>query len=203
MWMKLTNGKLTEVILDSLGEGLFTVDKDFRINSLNRAGEQMFIVKKSEVIGDFCKNVFKSKRCFGECPIERVLENGASVFDLESEMVTKKGRRVPVKINANVLKDTDNKPIGGVVSFRDMSHLETIQKNLVRASGFHGVIGRHKSMLEIYNLIEEVADSRSSVMITGESGTGKEMIADAIQQISNRKNKPFVKINCSVSRPSY
>ncbi len=199
--MKLTNGKLTEVILDSLGEGLFTVDKDFRINSLNRAGEQMFGVKKADVIGDFCKNVFKSKRCFGECPIERVLENGASVYDLESEMVTKKGRRLPVKINASVLKDAENKPIGGVVSFRDMSHLETIQKNLINASGFHGVIGRHKSMVEIYKLIEEVADSHSSVMITGESGTGKEMIADAIQKISSRKDKPFVKINCSVFPP--
>jgi len=199
--MKLTNGNLTEVILDSLGEGLFTVDKDFRINSLNRAAEKMFGIKKSEVIGDFCKNIFKSKRCFGECPIERVLENGNTVFDLESEVVSKSGRRVPVKINANVLRDADEKPIGGVVSFRDMSHLEEIQHNLVMASNFHGVIGQHKSMFEIYDLIKEVADSNSSVMITGESGTGKEMIADAIQKISSRKDKPFVKINCSVFPP--
>ncbi len=196
--MKITNGNLTEVILDSLGEGLFTVDQDFRINSINRAAETMFGVKRTNVIGDFCKNVFQSKRCFGDCPIERVLKNNQPVFDLESQILNSNGQKIPVKLNTNVLRDPDGKPIGGVVSLRDMSHLEEIKQNLLSSSNFHGIIGQHKSMFDVYELIEEVADSNSGVLITGESGTGKEMIADAIVASSNRKNKPFVKINCSV-----
>lgn len=199
--MKLSNGKLTEVILDSLGEGLFTVDQDFRINSINRAAESMFDVKKIDVVGDFCKNVFQSKRCFGDCPIERVLKNEQPVFDLESQILNKSGQQIPVKLNANVLRDNDGKPIGGVVSLRDMSHLEKIEQNLLSSSSFHGIIGQHKTMYDIYELIEEVADSDSSVLITGESGTGKEMIADAIVESSDRKDKPFIKINCSVFPP--
>ncbi len=199
--MELQNKALTQDILDSLGEGLFTVDKNFRINSLNRAAERMLGIQREKVIGDFCKNIFRSKRCFADCPIERVLEQGQPVFELESELKQKNGRKIPVKLNANVLKDAQARPIGGVISFRDMSYLEKVNDNLLTTSNFHGFIGHHKSMQDIYNLIEEVADSDSSVLITGESGTGKELIADAIVKISKRKDKPFVKINCSVFPP--
>ena len=199
--MKLTNGQLTEAILDSLGEGLFTVDKNFRLNSFNRAAEEILGIDRNEVIGDYCKNVFKTKRCLDDCPIQKVLESGQNIYDLESRMIDRYGRKFPVKINATVLRDQNNKPIGGVISFRDMSHVESIHKKLMNTSNFHGIIGMHKTMREIYNLIEEIADSNSSVLITGESGTGKELIADAIQKLSHRRNKPYIKINCSVFPP--
>lgn len=196
--MKLTNGSLTEIIIDSLGEGLFTVNKECRVNSFNRAAEKILGIKREEAVGEFCKNVIKSKRCFGECPIQRVLENGDGVFDLESDFTKKDGQTIPIKLNAAILKDAFDNPVGGVVSFRDMSYLEKLQQKNRTVRNFHGVVGQHKNMTEIYTLIEEVSESDSSVLITGESGTGKEMIANAIQQTSLRKDKPFTKINCSV-----
>ncbi len=199
--MKLNNGQLTEVILDSIGEGLFTVDKEFKIMSFNRAAEKILGLEKKIVLGDFCKNIFKSSRCFEECPIERVLENDQNVYDLEAVLETKKGQKVPVKLNAAVLKDADKTPIGGVISFRDMSHLEHIEKELLTTSNFQGIIGQHKAMKEIYNLIEEISDTDFSVLISGESGTGKEMVANAIQKLSKRKDEAYVKINCSVFPP--
>ena len=200
--MKLNDEELTKVILDSLGEGLFTVDKDFRVNSINRAAEEILGLHKSDVIGDFCKNIFKTKRCYAECPLEGVLEKGENLYDIESEFCHQNGTKIPVRLNAAVLKDLDQEPIGGVISFRDMSYLEKIKKSLIGASTFHGVIGQHKSMVDIYSLIEEVAESDSSVLIIGESGTGKEMIANAIQKVSRRKSEPFIKINCSVFPPT-
>ncbi len=199
--MAVGNNRFTEVILDSLGEGLFTVDKEFRINSFNRAAEKILGIKKEEAIGDYCKNVMKSKRCYEDCPLGRVLETGKNLYDFESELIHRNGRRVPVKINAAVLKDYDDSPMGGVISFRDMSYLEAIKGDLLTRSNFYGIIGQDKSMQEIYTLIEEVADSDSNVLIQGESGTGKEMIADAIQKTSRRRDKPFIKINCSVFPP--
>ena len=199
--MAVGNNRFTEVILDSLGEGLFTVDKEFRINSFNRAAEKILGIKKDEAIGDYCKNVIKSRRCFEDCPLGRVLETGKNLYDFESELVHRSGRRVPVKINAAVLKDYDDSPLGGVISFRDMSYLEAIKGDLLTRSNFYGIIGQDKSMQEIYTLIEEVADSDSNVLVQGESGTGKEMIADAIQKTSRRRDKPFIKINCSVFPP--
>lgn len=199
--MKIRNKQLNEVILDSLGEGLFTVDQEFRIRTFNRAAEKILGIKRDDVLGDFCKNVFQASRCLEECPIRKVLESGHNMFDLEGELHDRSGQRIPVKLNAAVLKDENGEPIGGVVSFRDMSHLEEIHRSLLTRSNFYGIIGQHKLMQEIYNLIEEVSDSDSSVLIHGESGTGKEMIANAIQKTSQRKTKPFIKVNCSVFPP--
>jgi PAS domain S-box-containing protein len=53
-------------ILESLGEGVFTVDKSFRINFFNKAAERITGHRREEVIGEFCKNVFKSKVCFSD-----------------------------------------------------------------------------------------------------------------------------------------
>ncbi len=105
---------------------------------------------------------------------------------------------LPIKLNAAVLYNENSEPVGGVISFRDVSELEAIKKNLEKRTQFHGIIGHSKSMLEIYDLIEELNDSDAPVFIKGESGTGKELVANAIQETSSRKNEPFVKINCSV-----
>jgi two-component system NtrC family response regulator len=62
--------------------------------------------------------------------------------------------------------------------------------------GFHGIVGTSKSMKDIYRFIQRVAASDISVLICGESGTGKEVVAHALHQQSQRKNNPFVVVNC-------
>jgi DNA-binding NtrC family response regulator len=63
--------------------------------------------------------------------------------------------------------------------------------------GFEGIIGRSHLLLNVFDLITQVAPSDASVLILGESGTGKERIADCIHNLSPRKDKPFVKVNCA------
>jgi transcriptional regulator with GAF, ATPase, and Fis domain len=60
----------------------------------------------------------------------------------------------------------------------------------------HAIIGRSERMKSVFDLVEKVADSDSTILITGETGTGKGLVAKAIHQSSNRKNKPFISINC-------
>jgi len=70
-------------------------------------------------------------------------------------------------------------------------------KNEGETSGFAGIIGRSPLLLNVFDLVTQVASSDTSVLILGESGTGKERVADCIHQLSPRKDKPFVKINCA------
>lgn len=185
-------------ILDSIGEGLLTVDKNFKVNFFNRAAEQITGYKRDEVLGQYCKYVFRCEMCETKCPIGIILETGNSLYDFRSSIEIKDGSRKPVKLNAAILKNGNKEPVGGVISFRDLSELEALKKDPSSTSNFYGIIGHGKSMQEIFKLIQEISDSDTAVLIQGESGTGKEMIANAIQATSRRKTEAFVKVNCSV-----
>ncbi|MGA2975600.1 MAG: sigma-54 dependent transcriptional regulator [Spirochaetia bacterium] len=72
-----------------------------------------------------------------------------------------------------------------------------MQEELERRSGFASIIGRSAEMKQVFEMVRQVAPSRSSVLITGESGSGKEMIAEALHYNSPRKDKPFIKLHCA------
>ena len=189
---------IRDEILDSIGEGLLTVDKNFKINFFNRAAEQITGYNREEVLDQYCKYVFKCELCESKCPIGLILESGNTLYDYRSNIEIKNGNRIPIKLNAAILKNETEEPVGGVISFRDLSELEAIRKDRSSVTSFYGLIGHGKAMQEIFELIREISDSDAAVLIQGESGTGKEMVANAIQVTSKRKNKPFVKVNCSV-----
>ncbi len=190
--------KLKDHILESIGEGVFTVDKNFRINFFNKAAEKITGYDREEVKGRFCKHVFRSKLCYTDCPIALALKSHKNIYDYESSIVCKAGSKKPIKLNSAVLYNDDDEPTGGIISFRDISELSVLRRNLEDTTQFHGVIGNSKQMQEIFELIKEIADSSTPVFIHGESGTGKEMLANAIQATSQRCSEPFIKVNCSV-----
>jgi PAS domain S-box-containing protein len=192
------NNNLKDHILESIGEGVFTVDKNFRINFFNKAAENITGYKRENVVGKFCKNVFRSQLCFTDCPIALALKSERTIYDFESHIKAKDGSSKPIKLNSAVLYNEKNEPNGGIISFRDISELAGLKQCLSEETNFHGVIGHSKQMLDIFQLIRELSESKAPVFIHGESGTGKEMIANAIQATNNRSNEPFVKVNCSV-----
>ncbi|MCF8262262.1 MAG: sigma 54-interacting transcriptional regulator [Melioribacteraceae bacterium] len=191
------NDKLKDHILDSIAEGVFTVDKDFRINFFNKAAEKITGYASDEVVGKFCKHVFKTEMCYLDCPISLVLKSKKNLYDFDSSIHTI-DRTKPIKLNAAVLYNEKEDPCGGLITFRDQSEIEILRKYYSETTQFHGIIGHSKSMKEIFSLIKEISDSKAPVFITGESGTGKEMVANAIQKESTRKKEKFILVNCSV-----
>lgn len=188
----------TETILNSLAEGVITVDKEFKITFINEAASNITGFHKDEVIGKICKSVFKSDFCLDKCPIAKILRSGKSIFDFDSQIECKNSKPIPIRLNAALLKDDQDNPGGGVITFRDLSILKKIEGLLKQESNFYGMISNSKSMTEIFTLIEQISDSDAPVLITGETGTGKELVANAIKNLSKRKNKSYVKVNCSV-----
>ena len=75
--------------------------------------------------------------------------------------------------------------------------MKQLRAQVVRRYAFHNLIGKSPSMQDIYTKIEQVADSRTTVLITGESGTGKELVAKALHYNSGRRERPFIALNCA------
>ncbi|MBI9071592.1 MAG: sigma 54-interacting transcriptional regulator [Melioribacteraceae bacterium] len=192
------NKNFTDDILDSLGEGVFTVDKNFKIKFFNKAAEKITGHKRDEVIGKFCKHIFRSDLCFHDCPIAKVLQTKKNIYDFETNIQSKAKDTIPIKLNSAVLYNENEEPVGGVISFKDLCDVESLKFSLKKEADYHGIIGRSKQIREIFDLIDEISDSDASVLIHGQSGTGKELVANAIQKTCHRKDKPFIKINCSV-----
>lgn len=187
----------TNVILDSIAEGVFTVDEEWKISSFNRAAEMITGFSRENVIGKYCKEIFRSNVCMVDCPLAQALKMKGMVLDRELKIIQKDGNVLDVAVNAAVLYDDQGNPRGGVETFRDMSRIRKLTEELTGRYEFRNIIGKSKRMQEIYRLIEDITDSDSTVIIEGESGTGKELIANAIHYHSNRKKNPFIKISCS------
>jgi DNA-binding NtrC family response regulator len=72
-----------------------------------------------------------------------------------------------------------------------------LRAQVVNRYAFHNIIGKSPGMQEIYGKIEQIADTRTTVLITGESGTGKELVARALHYNSSRRERPFIALNCA------
>ncbi len=185
----------TETILESISDGVFTVDLDWYISSFNRAAEQITGIKREEAIGLRCSEVFKSNMCEHQCPLAKTLSSGEPIINQTGFIVDLSGKRVPISISTALLKDSDGKIIGGAETFRDLSELEQLRKLRAR-SRFGEMASNSPAMQEVLAMLPVVAQSPSTVLVLGESGTGKEVLARTLHQSSRQKNGPFIAINC-------
>lgn len=186
-----------QTILNSIADGVFTVDTNFRIANFNPAAERITGFKKEEVMGKSCHLIFRSEFCGEKCPLRRTIETGENVSNFEMEIVNSKGELVPVYVSTALLVDDEGEIVGGVETFRDLSVLKDLRRELRELYSFSHIIGKNVKMQEIYNLIEMVSQTSSTVLIHGETGTGKDLIARAIHYNSPRREGPFVKVSCA------
>jgi PAS domain S-box-containing protein len=185
-----------DIILDSIADGVFTVDEDWRIMSFNRAAERITGVPRGEAIGQRCCDVFRASICEGRCALRETLESGSPIVSKAIYILDAAGRRVPISISTAILKDAEGKVVGGVETFRDLSMVEELRKELQDKYTFVDIIGRSSAMRRLFDVLPDIADSSSTVLLEGASGTGKELFARAIHQLSPRREGPFVAINC-------
>ncbi len=185
-----------EAILDSINEGVFTVDLQWRVTAFNRAAERITGVPRSQAIGRPCCEVFRASICESACALKQTLTSGRPVVNATAHIVGHAGQRTPIRISTALLKDEAGTVIGGVETFQDLSQIEQLQKELTARYSFEDIVGRSAAMRELFSLLPQVADSDSTVLVEGPSGTGKELVARAIHNLSPRKWKRFVALNC-------
>ncbi len=186
----------TRIILDSIADGVFTVDSDWRITSFNKAAERITGIPKEDAVGHHCWEVFRASICETRCSLRHTMETGSPVLNQSIFIVSAGGERIPVSISTALLRDGTDKVIGGVESFRDLSVVEALRKELSGKHSFQDIISKNREMHRLFRILEQVSESSSTVLLRGESGTGKELFARAIHMLGPRREKPFVVINC-------
>ncbi len=184
------------IILDSISEGVFTVDEDWCITCFNKAAENITGISKEQAIGVHCKDILKADVCESKCTLRETMETGNPITNKAVHIIDAKGNKKTVSISTALLKDSNGKVIGGVETFRDTSNLEKLRKEIFSSYSYEDILSCNHKIQGIFSILPNIAESNTTVLIEGESGTGKELFARALHNLSFRKNKPFIAVNC-------
>lgn len=202
-------------VINTISEGLFLVDRQGRISNVNKALCQLTGYTKEEILGKPC-SIFQCDTC---APMrDGSVENWCHLFDMEQvskrrcTIRHKSGEVIPILKNASLLHcDPDDLKKGAcdgslfsvetITDLREIlqkeAYITRVEKLLTPSVGFHNMVGVSEVMQRVFRLIEQAAESNAPVFIFGESGTGKELVAQALHNLSNRKNEAFVELNCA------
>lgn len=184
------------LILDNISDGLMAHDLQRRIFFFNRAAEQITGFQCSEVLNRDCHAVFPGNFCGGKCAFCDGTMPALQERKEELDITTKSGETRRIAITTRIMTNPRGIKAGVLVFFRDL----TVERDLARRVGkiqqFAGIVGRDEKMLQVFDLIRDVAATNMPVLIQGESGTGKELVAAAIHNEGLRAGKPFIAVNC-------
>ncbi len=184
-----------EAIFKSVKDIIITVDKDLNVMEINKAAEEMFKVAAGDVKTKPYKKICKEKRV--EEALGETIKTKKPVeirrFECNSSSLSKH----VVSLTTYPILDRHRKFNGCVLVLKDDTRLVELERNLHERQQFHNLIGKSSKMQNIYSLIEDLSDVKTTVLITGESGTGKELVADALHCRYGQSNKPLVKVNCA------
>lgn len=204
---EIWNSRFLSQIIDSMANGVFTLDTKGRITSWNPAMEGISGYAAGEVLGKTCE-ILQFSYCFGqECPANfkecGIFEHG-NAEDKECLLLHKDGYDVPVIKCARAVRNENGSIIGVVETVKDLTELkqarlkaEDAVHRLHEMHAFSNIIGKSHAMQQVFTAIKAAATSKATILIQGESGTGKELVAGAIHYNSPLKDKPLVTVNCS------
>ncbi len=188
---------LSELIFDSISDGVFTVNEKCIITSFNKAAEDITGFKTNEAVGKHCFDIFRTEVCHKRCALKDTLKSHDPVANARVTIITREGCELPISVTTTLLRDKGDRVIGAVEFFRDISEVEHLHKRLDERHALSDIVSGNVEMQNLVQLLPDVAESECNVLLEGPSGSGKELIAQVLHNLSPRKYGPYIKINCA------
>ncbi len=183
-------------IFDCVADGVVAIDSDFIVTYMNRAAENLTGRPAMEGLGKPCSEVLRCDVCREGCPVAEAMETGHPVVNREFELLPRQGGALSVSVTASPVHGKGQELEGGVLTFRDISLQPAERAKISEHYAFFDIISRNLGMRRLFDILPDIAASDATVLFYGESGTGKELFAQAIHQLSPRKDGPLVIVNC-------
>jgi PAS domain S-box-containing protein len=198
---RLPHSRHCKLILDSVSDVIYVVDKNKQIISFNRAAEKISGVPAAKALKSKCYEVFQSNICQNECGMEKALELGTETRDLRAHILNSSGATIPVDVHTAILHNEKGEVEGALEIIRDQSAIEHLRKELKQNYSFSDIISKSRVLNKIFTILPDVAESESAVLIQGAFGTGRELLARVIHNLSPRKVQPWIQVNCGSLPP--
>jgi PAS domain S-box-containing protein len=186
-----------QAVLDSIAEGVVTVDRDGVVTSLNRTAEDLLGLAIAEAAGRPCREVLPPELCGPDSALQLTLGTGRQTLHCEVAILGRDNALIPLSLCTGPFRGEQGATLGAVLTFRDLREIEHIAEERRQRLPFGGIIGKHPRMREIFDLAEMIKESDSTLLLQGESGTGKGLFAQALHSMSPRRHQPFVKVSCA------
>jgi len=186
-----------EAIFQSVRDAIITVDQHGRVMDCNQAAEAVCGISTLDANGKLYTEL--QLNCQGRCRevLNQTLEHQRPIQDCQIDCGKETADSRTVSVSSSPLLSQDGTVKGAVLVVRDMTRLRDLEKKLEDRHRYQNIIGRSRKMRAVYELLENLTDVDTTVLITGGSGTGKEMVARALHFGGCRRTKPFISVNCS------
>ncbi|GAA0220321.1 sigma 54-interacting transcriptional regulator [Metaclostridioides mangenotii] len=180
-------------VINSVDEGIISIDKDFRINIFNNYCQELFNYKKEDVIGIDIRDIVGKNDA-----IVNLVNEGIEYDNIKASLQHNNTTSSYITTGRRITNDYDES-VGAVISIKDVNKARQLVKiiNTNNDGPFKNIIGDSKSIENVKKVTAAIANSDSTVLLRGDSGTGKELFANAIHDLSDRNDKRFVAINCA------
>lgn len=187
------NEKKLMAVIDTVDEGILMVDRDCKIEIFNKYCEEMFRYSKEEVLGMELIDLLNVNP-----PLMDLLKTGKNYDNVELILQNERGQ-VHYITTGRAIKNDANVTVGGVATLKDINKVIKLVGVVTSTEkgAFSEIVGSSLAIERVKNLAATVAKGNSTVLLRGESGTGKELFAKAIKNLSPRKDKRLVTINCA------
>ena len=186
-----------EAIFSSVKDALISVDQDLNIIETNRAAEKICSLSRKTSRGKSLLSM--ALPCSGQCisALEKTISLKKSIEYSQVLCRHNKNADQVVNLTASPLLDRKGNLSGGILAIRDQTRLFRLERDLKMRYKCHNMIGKSDAIQAVYSLIDNLADVKTTVLISGESGTGKELVADALHFKGNNPEMPLIKVNCA------